>query len=87
MMAQVPEDRRHQRIHAGHNCWVLPEEEKFVTKEVIQASCLVGTQDQILGQLDELDHAGLDQVMLLPPFDPRFEVIERVARDIIPQLR
>jgi hypothetical protein len=26
-------------------------------------------------------------VMLLPPFDPRFEVIERVARDIIPQLR
>jgi alkanesulfonate monooxygenase SsuD/methylene tetrahydromethanopterin reductase-like flavin-dependent oxidoreductase (luciferase family) len=87
MMAQVPEDRRHQRIHAGHNCWVLPEEEKFVTKEVIQASCLVGTQDQILGQLDELDRAGLDQVMLLPPFDPRFEVIERVARDIIPQLR
>ena len=87
MMAQVPEDRRHQRIHAGHNCWVLPEEEKFVTKEVIQASCLVGTQDQILGQLDELDHAGLDQVMLLPAFDPRFEVIERVARDIIPQLR
>lgn len=87
MMAQVPEDRRHQRIHAGHNCWVLPEEEKFVTKEVIQASCLVGTQDQILGQLDELDDAGLDQVMLLPPFDPRFEVIERVARDIIPQLR
>ena len=87
MMEQVPEDRRHQRIHAGHNCWVLPEEEKFVTKEVIQASCLVGTQDQILGQLDELDHAGLDQVMLLPPFDPRFEVIERVARDIIPQLR
>jgi alkanesulfonate monooxygenase SsuD/methylene tetrahydromethanopterin reductase-like flavin-dependent oxidoreductase (luciferase family) len=65
----------------------LPEEEKFVTKEVIQASCLVGTQDQILGQLDELDDAGLDQVMLLPPFDPRFEVIERVARDIIPQLR
>ena len=86
MLADVPEDRRHQRIHAGHNCWVLPEEEKFVTKELIQASCMVGTQDEILERLFDLDKAGLNQVMILPSFDPRFDVIERVARDILPNV-
>ena len=84
MLEQVPAERRHQRIHAGHNCWVIPEEEKFLTRELIQASCMVGTRDEILERLFELNGAGLNQVMLLPSFDPRFEVIERVAKDILP---
>lgn len=87
MLEEVPEERRHQRIHAGHNCWVIPEEEKFVTKELIQASCMVGTKDEILERLFDLDKAGLNQVMILPSFDPRFDVIERVAKDILPNVR
>jgi len=83
LLESYPAQKRHQRIHAGHNCWVLPEEEKFVTKETIEATCLVGTRDKILHQLHALDQAGLNQVMILPSFDPRFEVIERVARDIV----
>jgi 5,10-methylenetetrahydromethanopterin reductase len=38
-----PEERRHLRIHRGHNCWVEPDEERFVTRELIEATCLVGT--------------------------------------------
>ncbi len=86
LLESYPEEKRHQRIHAGHNCWVLPEEEKFVTRAVIEASCLVGTQDELLETLHNLDAAGLNQVMLLPPFDPRYDVIERVAKDIIPHV-
>ena len=87
MLEQVPEDRRHQRVHAGHNCWVLPEEERFVTKALIESSCLVGTEDQVIERLLALDAAGIDQMMLLPPFDPRFEVIRTVGERIIPVLR
>jgi alkanesulfonate monooxygenase SsuD/methylene tetrahydromethanopterin reductase-like flavin-dependent oxidoreductase (luciferase family) len=86
LLETYPADRRHQRIHAGHNCWVLPEEEQFVTKETIEASCLVGTQDAILHKLHELEDHGLNQVMILPSFDPRYAVIERVAKDIIANL-
>lgn len=86
LLESFPEDRRHQRIHAGHNCWVIPEEEKFVTAETISASCLVGTQDQLIEQLQTLAAEGLNQVMLLPPFDPRYDVIDRVARDILPNI-
>jgi len=86
LLESFPEDRRHQRIHAGHNCWVIPEEEKFVTAETISASCLVGTQDQLIEQLHALGAESLNQVMLLPPFDPRYDVINRVAKDILPHI-
>ena len=62
----VPAERRHLRVHAGHNCWVLPEEEQFVTRELIEATCLVGRPDELAGRLHELERAGLSQVVLLP---------------------
>jgi len=86
MLDAVPTERLHQRIHAGHNCWVLPEEERFVTRSLIETTCLVGTAEEIAERLAGLEAAGLDQVMLLPPFEPRFEVLERVARDVFPAL-
>ena len=86
MMEKVDPERRHQRIHEGHNCWVVAEEERFLNRELLERTCMIGTQDQLLDRLVDLDQAGLNQVMILPSFDPRFEVIERVAREIIPNL-
>ena len=84
MLETYPAERRHQRIHAGHNCWVLEEEERFLTPKVLQASSMIGTQDQLIERLQVLGEAGLNQVMILPNFDTRFDVIEKVAKDIIP---
>ena len=86
LLAQVPEERLHQRIHAGHNCWVIPEEEQFLTPEVLSASSMIGTRDQLIERLHHLAAEGLNQVMILPNFDTRYEVLERVARDIVPNV-
>ena len=83
LLESYPEERRHQRIHGGHNCWVLPEEERFLTPEVLQASCLIGTRDELITQLAGLHASGLDQVMILPNFDTRYDVLERVGRDLV----
>jgi 5,10-methylenetetrahydromethanopterin reductase len=83
LLESFPEQRRHQRIHAGHNCWVLPEEERFLTPEVLKASCLIGTTDELISQLTQLHAAGLNQVMILPNFDTRFDVLEHVGRELI----
>ncbi len=77
-------ERIHQRIHAGHNCWVLPEEERFLTPELIDATCLVGTAPQLIERLGRLESLGLDQVMILPNFDPRYAVLERVGAEVLP---
>ena len=84
MLAKVPAERVHQRIHAGHNCWVVPEEEKFLTKRLIEGSCMVGTRDKLIERLQNVAAAGLHQVMILPSFDPRYAVIERVGKDVLP---
>ena len=86
MLERVPSERLHQRIHAGHNCWVTPEEERFLTPEMIDRTCLVGTREQLLGRLQDLEKVGLNQIMILPAFEPRYRVLERVARDLIGQV-
>jgi alkanesulfonate monooxygenase SsuD/methylene tetrahydromethanopterin reductase-like flavin-dependent oxidoreductase (luciferase family) len=84
LLATTPEERLHQRIHAGHNCWVLPEEERFLTPEVLAASSMIGTADDLIERLQALAAEGLNQVMILPNFDTRFEVIEQVGREVLP---
>ena len=86
MLEAVPNDRLHQRIHAGHNCWVLPEEERFVSRALIEATCLVGSADQLIERLQGFAAAGLDQIMLLPALAPRYAVLERVARELFAPL-
>jgi hypothetical protein len=86
LLTGYPEERLHQRIHAGHNCWVLPEEERFLTPEVLAASSMIGTADELIERLRKLAGEGLNQVMILPNFDTRFDVIESVGRDILPHV-
>ena len=84
MLEDVPADRLHQRIHAGHNCWVTPEEERFLTPEIIEHTCMVGTQADLSRRLAELEEAGLNQIMVLPAFEPRYRMLESVAQALIP---
>jgi alkanesulfonate monooxygenase SsuD/methylene tetrahydromethanopterin reductase-like flavin-dependent oxidoreductase (luciferase family) len=86
MLDSVPDERLHQRIHAGHNCWVVPEEERFLSAELIGGTCLVGNADDVIERLREHAAAGIDQVMILPAFEPRYQVLERVAKDVLPHI-
>ncbi len=86
LLESFPAERRHQRIHAGHNCWVLPEEERFLTPEVLAASSMIGTADELIERLLDLADGGLDQVMILPNFDTRFDVLEQVGTQILPNV-
>jgi len=86
MLSKVPDERLHQRIHAGHNCWVTPEEERFVTPDLIESTCLVGTAEDLVESLRGFEEAGLSQVMILPAFEPRYDVLRRVAEEVLPHL-
>lgn len=83
----VPEERRHLRIHAGHNCWVIPEEERFVTPEILERTCMIGTPEQLAARLRALEEAGLRQVMILPTLDRKEKVLRDVATKVMPLLR
>jgi 5,10-methylenetetrahydromethanopterin reductase len=86
LLETYPAERRHQRIHAGHNCWVLEEEERFLTPDVLEASCMLGTKNELIEQIRGLQATGLDQLMILPNFDTRFDVLEAVGQQILPNV-
>ena len=62
---------------------MIPEEERFVTRELIERSCLVGTADELRRRVAELDDAGLDQIVVLPPLAAKETVIADIARELI----
>ena len=86
MLATVPEQRRHLRIHLGHNCWVEPEEERFLTREVLENGCMVGTADDLAERVGALHDAGLHEIMLLPTLATKERVLRDVAEKVVPLL-
>ncbi len=86
LVEQEPELTRHNRIHAGHCTYLLPEERKFVTPELIRLACLVGSPSEIVEQIETVERAGLTQLMLLPALDRRYENISRFGREVLPKL-
>lgn len=86
LVEATPEDHLHQRIHAGHCTWLLPEEARFVTPELVRRTCLVGTADELVERVRALGAAGLAHVMLLPSLEAQYESTERFSREVMARL-
>lgn len=82
----VPESHRHLHVHRGHCCWVEPDEERFVTREAIEATCMVGTADELVARLHALEDAGLARVMIMPPLACKERVLRDVAGQVLARL-
>ena len=83
---ETPPEIRHQRLHASHYSFVDPEEACFLTPDLIKASCLVGDPAELVEQLHTLEGQGLRQIMLYPPLNRQYRVIEDFADRVLPRL-
>ena len=48
---EAPPEVRHQRLHNSHYSFVDPEEARFITPDLIKATCLTGTPEELVEQL------------------------------------
>ena len=83
----LPPAARFRQIHDGHCTFLQPEERVFVTPAAIQASCLVGSAQDIIGRIRALEAAGLQEISFLPPADYQRKVYRDIAEMIIPAFR
>jgi alkanesulfonate monooxygenase SsuD/methylene tetrahydromethanopterin reductase-like flavin-dependent oxidoreductase (luciferase family) len=83
---QAPPEVRHQRLHASHYSFVDPEEARFLTPEVIEATSLTGPPERIVERLKELEGQGLSQIMLYPPLNRQYRVIEDFADRVMARM-
>jgi len=83
----LPENARFRQIHNGHCTFMQPDERGFVTPEAIRATCMVGTPDEIVAQLRQMEKDGLKELNLLPAADHQKEVWKDFAEKIFPAFR
>ncbi len=83
---QAPPALRHQRLHASHASFVDPEEARFITPDLIRATCLTGTSEELVEQVRALGEQGLRQIMLYPPLNRQYRVIEDFAERVMARL-
>lgn len=82
----VPPDVRHQRLHGSHFSFVDPEEARFITADLIKASCLSGTPEELVEQIRQFEREGLTSIRLYPPLNRQFRVIEDFAERVMARL-
>src|SRR5207249_3300814 len=85
-LAEFPPAIRHQRLHASHYSFLDPEEARFVTAELIDATCLSGAPEELAEKVRALERAGLSQIMLYPPLNRQYRVIEDFADKVMARL-
>jgi len=83
---EAPPDVRHQRLHGSHYSFVDPEEARFITADLIKASCLTGTPEELVEQIRALEKDGLTQIMIYPPLNRQYRVIEDFAERVMTKL-
>ncbi len=85
-LSQAPPAVRHQRLHGSHYSFVDPEEARFVTADLIEATCLSGTPPELVDRIKALERDGLRQIMLYPPLNRQYRVIEDFADKVMARL-
>lgn len=81
-----PPEQRYLELHTGHCTYVPEGERRFVTPETIAATTLVGPRTFIIDRLRDLERAGVNQLVLNPPFDGYDAFVEDVSNEIIAHL-
>ena len=70
-----PADARYLSLHTGHLMWVRPEEEPFITRELLAGTTFTGTRDELVDRVRMLRDGGYQQltVQLVPGHESAME--------------
>ena len=63
-LSYEPEDARYMTLHSGHLMYLRPEEQQFITGEMLKALTLTGRPTEIKERCSRLRAAGYDQIAI-----------------------
>ncbi|MEM7466074.1 MAG: LLM class flavin-dependent oxidoreductase [Pseudomonadota bacterium] len=82
----IPEEKVHQVLHAGHCSWCPPAERRFVTPEMILGTGMVGEPEEIAATIRTAGDKGLHELSLLPGLEYARDVAKDFAERVVPIL-
>ena len=60
----TPADARYITLHSGHLMYLRPDEQQFISAEILKFTSLTGTEDEVRGRVQAMAAAGYDQVAI-----------------------
>lgn len=77
LVEETPAEHRHFRTHEGHYTYLHPGEAELIDAELVRDTCLVGSPEEVIERIRELEHGGLREIMWATGTDEKW----RFSRD------
>src|SRR6266508_1881729 len=77
---------RHFRTHEFHYTYLHPGEAELIDDDLIRSTCLVGTADELIERIRELERQGLKELMFATGVDQKWRFAEELARHVMARL-
>ena len=82
-LEEVPREHRHFRTHEFHYTRMHPGEAELIDADLIRATCLVGTAEELIEQIQELERQGLQELMFATGVDAKWRFAEEFSRRVM----
>ncbi len=86
LVEQTPPERRHFRTHEFHYTALHPGEAALIDAQLIRDTCLVGTAEQLVERVRELDREGLRELIFAVGTAAKWRMAEDFARQVMARL-
>jgi 5,10-methylenetetrahydromethanopterin reductase len=86
LVEQTPPEHRHFRTHERHYTALHPGEAELIDAELIRDTCLVGTPDELIERIRQLERDGLKELMFASGNSSKWGMAEAFARLVMHRL-
>jgi 5,10-methylenetetrahydromethanopterin reductase len=86
LVAAIPLEHRHFRTHEFHYTYLHPGEAELIDADLIRATCLVGTAEELIERIRNLERQGLQELMFATGVDEKWRFSEEFARRVMARL-
>ena len=78
LVEETPPEHRHFRTHEGHYTYLHPGEAELIDADLVRDTCLVGSAEELIERIQELERGGLRELMWATGTDDKW----RFSRDL-----
>ncbi len=82
----TPVEYRHFRTHECHYTGLHRGEAELIDAQLIRDTCLIGTADELVERIGELERDGLEELVFAIGTDAKWRLAEDFARQVMPRL-
>lgn len=86
LVEQTPPEHRHFRTHEYHYTRMHPGEAGLLDEQLIRDTCLVGTAEELIDQIRQLEADGLQELIMASGNDAKWRLASDFAREVIAKL-